>query len=357
MHARRMFAAIACLTGLTLCACGGAATPQAPAAQTAPQTPAAPGTATKPVTSPPRSLQKVTLRLDWLASGEHAGAILAQTSGLYKKAGFDARIGQGKGSALTIQTVGSGADTFGMADAATTAQLISKGAPVKVLATFVQQSPHAFLHLPGVTINSPKDLIGKTIVTSSGTADYVLLPAVLATAGVKLSQLKVDFLSPSAYPGVLKQHPGDIVLGFDDDTLQEIQKVVPQTTFTSFDKFGIDPLNESLIASTKLIRQHPNEVRRFVAATVAGYQAALKNPTAAVDAIMQLFPQSNRGIERREVTQILTMLHTPASQGKPLGWAAKSDWQSTIDLLVRYGGLKHPGPLSAYYTNSFLPSS
>lgn len=165
----------------------------------------------------------MTLRLDWLVSGEHAGAVLAKTDGLYAKAGFDTTIGEGKGSALTIQTVGRGADTFGMADAATAALLISKGAPIKVLATFVQDSPHSLIHMPDVTIDSPRDLIGKTVVTTAGAADYVLMPAVLASGGVKMSQVKFDFVDPNSYPGILKQHPEDLILGFDDDVLQAVQ--------------------------------------------------------------------------------------------------------------------------------------
>ena len=68
-----------------------------------------------------RADDQVSLRLDWVPVGFHAPFFLALDRGYYKAEKLDVTIGDGKGSANTVQLIGSGADTFGWADSAVAA--------------------------------------------------------------------------------------------------------------------------------------------------------------------------------------------------------------------------------------------
>ena len=59
---------------------------------------------------------KATLRLNWIAYGFHTPFYLGLQKGIYKKHGIDLTIGEGKGSASTVQVVASGGDPFGLSD-------------------------------------------------------------------------------------------------------------------------------------------------------------------------------------------------------------------------------------------------
>src|SRR5215467_11873420 len=77
----------------------------------------------------------VTFQLNWTAGGPNAGFAAAAGEGYYKQAGLDVTIVQGNGSGNTVQLVASGRSQLAYADAVVVAQLIGKGAPLKVVAT------------------------------------------------------------------------------------------------------------------------------------------------------------------------------------------------------------------------------
>ena len=108
------------------------------------------------------------------------------TKGFYKQAGFDVSIEQGQGSSTTIQTVASGVDNFGLADAATTAIGIStQSVPVKVVAVYSQTATMGLIYHPNQDFNGKlAELKGKVIISSAGSADAKLLEPTLAIGGL-----------------------------------------------------------------------------------------------------------------------------------------------------------------------------
>ena len=67
------------------------------------------------------------------------------TSGIFQKAGIDLEVLEGKGSAVTAQTVGNGSVMFGTADAAAVMGFISQGMPIKIVGGYLRQSALAII--------------------------------------------------------------------------------------------------------------------------------------------------------------------------------------------------------------------
>src|SRR5262245_41066999 len=65
--------------------------------------------------------EKITFRMNWYWGGIHAPFVLAKERGYFEKEGLNVEIAEGKGSATTVQLVGTKADTFGWADGSTIA--------------------------------------------------------------------------------------------------------------------------------------------------------------------------------------------------------------------------------------------
>ena len=105
---------------------------------------------------------EATLRLDWVPSAHHVGPILAAERGYYAQEGIDLAVKPGRGSSSTVQGVAGGTDLFGFADAGVMAIAASKGAPVIMVANFMQIGPNGMITLDR-PMSSPKELIGKTI--------------------------------------------------------------------------------------------------------------------------------------------------------------------------------------------------
>src|SRR5947209_1507676 len=92
---------------------------------------------------------KIVVRTDFKFNGYVSPLALAIANGFYREAGFDVAIEQGQGSATTVQTVASGVDTFGLADAATAVLgITAQNVPVKLVAVYNQTGTMGIIYHP-----------------------------------------------------------------------------------------------------------------------------------------------------------------------------------------------------------------
>lgn len=348
--------ALGLLTAVLMAGCGSQGATTAPTAQGS-NSAAGSTAAAASSSAAAKPLRKVDLRLDWLANGYDAPYVVAKDQGFYKAAGLDVTIGQGKGSTITAQTVGNGDDTFGVADASAVAVSITKGVPVQYLADYLQQSPLSIAYHRGTTLTSPLDLKGKTVISSAGDADLTLLPAVLAKYGMTKSELNLQLVQVSAEVPAFLQNKKAVLLAFAVGTYLSAWSQDPNAQDRTYSSFGINPLSIGLITSTAEIKNHPGVVRAFVAASTKGWEYTIAHPTQAVDETAAAFPDAKKALLAKGLQLTLGMLHTPASQGKVVGWMAPSDWKTTVDLLHQYAGMPAPKPIADYYTDQFLPNA
>lgn len=332
-HGRPVLAAATLLALLAAAGCGGSATSghagtptqssAQPASSAAPSSPASPSPASSTAPSPPQP-QHVSLRFDWLIGGQHIGFVAAQAQGFYRKAGLDVALYQGKGSGLTVQSVGAGKNTFGIAAADTVIKGITKGVPIKAIGVVLQDSPSTFFYHKGLHFNTPRDLRGKTIISSAGNANLELLPAVLSRYGMALKDVHLELVRPSSFVALELKNPKDVELGYIMNELPPFRSVDPSMQAKLYSSFGVNPLNASIITSTAEIKSHPAVVRAFMRASAQGWAWAEAHPKQAVAEAVKMFPHGASSGHAKILLQSFklarTLLHTPATKGKPLFW-------------------------------------
>jgi NitT/TauT family transport system substrate-binding protein len=301
----------------------------------------------------------VTLRLDWAAVGTYqSGFYLAQTRGYYKDAGLDVKILEGRGSNTTIQLVGNGADTFGLADAAVAAKAIGLGVPVKVTMGLIRKSPVALFYSPEKGVKTPQDLKGKTIGSCPGHGAAILLPAYLKAVNLAPTDVKLVNMDCSAVLPMYAQGKVDIGTGYGPVTTTILRNLGMQDVKRfDYSDAGIILPSHGILASLKTIQTNPDLVRKFVAASARGWEEAAKNPAAAVDALVAAAPtlKGREAVLRAELEDYLkNYLNTPATVGKPFGWQSAEDWKKAEAILVQYMDVKSPGSVDAYFTNDFV---
>lgn len=301
----------------------------------------------------------VTLRLDWYVFGVHAPFFIAQKLGYYEEAGLDMKILEGNGSSATVLLVGNGSDTFGFADSGVAAKAISEGVPVKVISGLLEKSAMVLTSLENKGIKTPKDLEGKTLGVGAAEALTQLLPAFLSANMVDSTKIRLVTLPPPARPAALLEGRVDAIAGSTYGDALSIRLANPDKKFSALkvSDWGLNILGHGLVASRETVEKSPETVRRFVAATLKGARYAKENPTAAVDAMLQTYPnlQEKRPYFIEQVKMLDELWYTKNSAGKPLGWQSEKDWDTMLDLLAKYGGLTKRSALSTYYTNDFVP--
>lgn len=298
---------------------------------------------------------KVTFRMNWYWGGIHAPFALAKERGYFEKAGVNVEIGEGKGSATTVQLVGTKSDTFGWADGVTLTQNAAKGVPVRAVATILNVLPYAVVSLDEKGIRTAKDLEGKSLAITPGDGLTQTWPAVVAANKLNADSIKLIHMDPKAKIPAVTEKRADALLGGADDQAIAMEVKGFKTRVLRFADMGVTSVGFTILAHQDTIRDRPDLVRKVVAASVKGFEEALRDPEAAVAALLKLAPLADRETVRRQLAVDLGMLFSASNPQKRLGWGPPDDWAATLDLLKKYRGLETNLPATAFYTNEFLP--
>lgn len=294
-----------------------------------------------------------TLRLDWVPGPHHIGPILAAQRGYYVAEGLDLSVKPGRGSGSTVQTVAAGTDMFGFADTGAMMIAVSKGAPVVMVANITQLGANGAVTLDK-PMSSPQELVGKTIGMVPGEAGQVALAAVAKKHGIAESSYRVIAVEAASKTTALLTKRVDLIPGFRFGDYLRAQAQNPSVKITLFSAWGVNLLGNGYFVQSALLDKNPELVERFVRATMRGWEDAIKDPKAGVDAVMKEFPDTNRTFVEAGLPLVIEHMHSPATKGKPHGWMADEDWKSTLDIM-KASGLEGDRPTTAFYRNVIKP--
>jgi len=296
---------------------------------------------------------QITFQLNWVAGGANAGFAAAVAEGFYKDAGLDVTLVQGNGSGNTAQLVANGRSEIAYADAVAVSQLIAKGAPMKVLSTVYQSNPNEVSALKKTGIKSVKDLAGKKVGVPSGSSQTTMLPLLLKANNLKESDVNLINMPPTAMVPSLLQGQVDAILGSVDSYQIQLEAQGAQTDNFMFADHGVPTVSTSIFASDSYIKNNPEVVRKFIAASLKGWYFALDNPEKAVKDLKSVFPEMNEKLATAELASIKPLLCSGGA--KYIGKAEDALWVKTQDLLSEVKLLPAGQDPKTYYTNAYLP--
>jgi NitT/TauT family transport system substrate-binding protein len=312
-------------------------------------------TSPKPTeTSAPAELTKVSLTLNFLAGGPQAGFMYAKQLGYYKDAGLDVTIQEGQGSATTAQLVATGGAEIGFADGPAAMQVRAKGGAVKIVAVILQTNGFAIISLKDQNITKVSDLIGKTLAVQPGTAQTALLDAVFKANNVDMSKVNIVNIDPSALVGTLLQGKVDAILAGADFQSVQIRDRGYDINELFYRDIGVPTVGLSVVVNDDMIQKNPDVIKRFVAASLKGWDAARKDPEAASQAVVDQFVSGDKQQILEQLQVDLKLVCAPGAT--TLGMPPEENWTKTFDLLTKYQGLPTDIPITDYYTTEFIPA-
>ena len=295
----------------------------------------------------------VTFQLNWVAGGPNAGFAAAVVEGYYKAAGLDVTLVQGNGSGNTAQLVASGRSQLAYADAVAVTQLIAKGAPMKIVSTIYQSNPNEVSALKKTGIKSIKDLKGKKVGVPSGSSQTTMLPLFLKANNLTEADVNlINMPMPSMVPSLLTGQV-DAILGSIDAYQIQLEAQGAQLDNFRFADYGVPTVSTSIFASDSFIKENPDVIKKFIAATLKGWAFALDNPEKAVKDLKTVFPEMNEKLAAAELAAITPLFCSGGA--KYIGKAEDALWVKTQDLLSEVKLLPAGQDPKSYYTNAFLP--
>src|SRR5262249_9105290 len=168
-----------------------------------------------------------------------------------------------------------------------------------------------------VHFQSPKDLIGHSVVLIPSESVAQIWPAYLKANGVNPSQVHIVNATYADKFTLFIQHRADCMAdyyGIGLDIARGANPEIGQPVAWSQD--GIHTLSQGLVVNDAYAKAHPAVVKAFVAASLRGWKAVCANVPAAMSFYVKGHPELNKKASDRQLNQI--RLQYECDSEKPL---------------------------------------
>jgi NitT/TauT family transport system substrate-binding protein len=307
------------------------------------------GTFVVALSLPAQAADQLTVRLKWFNQAQFAGFYVAKEKGFYQAAGLDVSVQPGGPDFPAVQMVAGGNEQFGVTSADQILVARSKGVPIVAVAVLYRKSPFVLFSLKSSGIDSAEKFKGKNIGVKIGGNEELVYRAVLKKINMpsqSLTETPVKFDLTPLLTGQIDVWPGYVIneviaareKGFD------VNIIWPSS-------YGIDLYADTIFTTEKMLQEHPDQVKRFVAATLKGWQDAVAHPDEAAQATVK---QSAKLTYAHELAMMKESIPLLQPDTQPIGSMQPAAWAALQEQLIQGGFLKSPLDLSKAYTTKYL---
>lgn len=305
-----------------------------------------------PPTPTVRPKVQVNLILDWFPNTNHSGLYLAKAKGWYDEAGVELNIQVPSDPSASMKLVGANQAELGINYQAGVEIARAQGVPVVSVAALLQHNTAAYTSKAEKNITRPKDFEGRRFGTSGLAQIEPTLRTVMQCDGADFSKVEMINVGQRLSPALLADQV-DVISslpaweGVDLELKGNQLKYVPQLDWCVPDVYTI-----LFMASETAIREKPDAIRRFVAATARGYEHAAKNPAEAADTLLKASPELDPQLVKRsqEILSTQYVADAPRWGVQTIErWKAHADWMAANKLIA------NPIDAEKAFTNDFLP--
>jgi len=299
--------------------------------------------------------QKVSLLLDWGWIPYHTVFLTAENLGYYRDAGLDVTIEQGRGSATTAVVVGQGGFDIGHLNITNAAQAIGKGVPLKVVAIYQHRTAASFIGIKGnVQLNGPQSLKGLKIGSTPGGSDGLSLTLFTKLNNIPPSDLNIVALDANTKRVALLNGTVNVVSGDSHAFGAIVRGSGKEPVFLMLADYGVPLLGFGFAVNETFLQREPEAVKKFLAATKRGFQAAVANPTEACRLIQSKVFVG--GSTEQCVDYFMGLMALSQSPSDP-DWGRQSteEWEKLISTLKGVNEIESDKKPTDYFTNDFVP--
>lgn len=300
-------------------------------------------------------LTKVTLMLNWTPNTQHSGIYVALANGWYEDEGIDLQIVEPAQSGVET-VVGTGGAEFGISMQEGVIPAREQGVPIVSIGAILQHNDSSFFALAEDNITRPKDFEGKRYGGYGGPLETEIVNTLVQCDGGDPSKVEMVEVGNVDYLAGMQQGRFDFVWvfeGWDVLRAREIEKIdVTSVKFSDHLDCIPDWYTPLFITNEKMIADRPDVVRAFMAATARGYEAAIDDPEAAAEALLEAAPELDEQLVN--VSQEYHSAHY-VDEGRQWGLQDEQVWVDFEKFLRQAGLTTAEVDVSKAYTNDFLP--
>lgn len=295
--------------------------------------------------------KKVTLQLNWYPEAEHGGFYAALENGYYAEEGLDVQIIPGGADVPVVQKVAAGGADFGIENADRILLMRAQEADVVAVMAPLQVCPRCLMVHESTGAKSFKDLKGFSIAMNAGEpyAQFLLKNAlpkdvqVVPYNGGVTHFLRGEKNAQQAY-------------SFSEPFLAEEQGSDPKVLLVA--DAGFNPYTSCVFTTSRLADNDPDTVRKFVRASVRGWQEYLANSTPTNTAIHNLNPEMSLDILAYGAKAMKPLCVPKGEETLPFGRMTAERWSTLAKQMTAAGVLDaSAGDPKQAFRSEFLTES
>ncbi len=295
---------------------------------------------------------KAMLSLDWVPNTNHTGFYVAQEKGWYAEQGVDLEIQIPSDPAAALKQVAYGNTEFGVSFQEEVTIARANDIPVVSIAAIIQHNTSAFASLAETGITRAKDIEGKRYASYGLPIEPPILGQLMACDGGDINKVEFIDVGFDAYPALIGKRAdlAWIFMGWDG-----VQAEIMGAKLNTLPLYGScvpDYYTPVIISGESTLQSKPDLVRRFLAATVRGYEYAIAHPQESAEILLLASPETDPELVRRSQAWL-----SPRYQDDAAGWGQQEleVWQDFAAFMAANGlTAKAIDPQEAF-TNDFLP--
>ena len=300
---------------------------------------------------------KIDFVLNWVPGGDHAPYYFAKKLGWYAKEGLDVNLEPGRGSALSTQKVGAGANPVGLADMAGVLVAAGKGAQTVAVFNVYANSPQGLYWLKSSGISSVKDLAGKRIGNPAGDGARTMWPALAKANGIDPKSVTWVNIDANAKLSALKAKSIDATTSFYNIHHVFQAELGADMGFLAWRDAGLNPYGNSIIVNPQFLQKNRAAIDKFVKVTQRAFAACVAEPRPCVQALIDANGALKFDNEMVNWSLVEVLMSDKFSREMALGIHEDKRMADDYALVRDYIGLDKPFDVKSVYTNEFLDRS
>lgn len=286
------------------------------------------------------ALDAVTLQLKWTHAFQFAGYYAAQEQGYYRDAGLTVSIKEAQAGVDPVKEVVAGKAEFSTGSSSLLLER-KAGKPVVVLAVIFQHSPYVLIARQTLSI---QDLADKHIMLEPQANELL---AYLKSEGIPLDRITLHEHSHDLQDLISGKVNAISAYSIDQPYYLDRANFAYQTYTPR--AAGIDFYGDNLFTSEHELKQHPERVKAFRAASLRGWQYAMGHPDEITNLILAKYSQRHpRQYFLFQATQMLALMHPELIE---IGNMNPGRWRHIAESYADIGMLPKDFPLEGFLYN------
>ena len=219
----------------------------------------------------------LVMQAAWINDAEFSGYFLAIDKGYYPENGLELTYLSGGPDVIPESTIITGRADLALTTPDTTTRAIAEqGAKFKIIGAQYQKSPHGIVSLKKNPIETPADLIGKTVAVPP--VNTMTMEALLKINGIARDQVNIV---PYAYdPTPLVRGEIDASLDFTTNVPFTIGTLGEEAhSFLLYDH-GVTIFNDTVVVTEDVLKEKRGDLVAWLRASRRGWEENLVDPAA-----------------------------------------------------------------------------